>query len=51
MTADPEPAPDRPSHAEGVRVIETIVSEVPHIVPELRHVEVVYVAEEEDEGG
>ena len=43
------PWPDRPKHAEGVRVIETIVSEVPHVMPELRHVEVVFVAE--DDGG
>ncbi len=42
------PWPDRPNHAEGVRVIETLVTEIPHVVPELRHVEVVYV--EEDSG-
>ena len=43
------PWPDHPKHVEGVRVIETIVTEIPHVVPELRHVEVVYV--EEGEGG
>ena len=32
---------DRPKHAEGVRVIEAIVSECPHIVPERRHVEII----------
>ncbi len=41
--------PNRPNHAEGVRVIETIVTEIPHVVPELRHVEVVYVEEGEGE--
>ncbi len=39
------PWPDRPKHAEGVRVIETLITEIPHVVPELRQVEVVYVAE------
>ncbi len=39
------PWPDRPKHADGVRVIETLVSDLPHVVPELRQVEVVYVAE------
>ncbi len=43
------PWPDRPKHAEGVRVIETIVTEIPHVVPKLRHVEVVYVDEDEGE--
>ncbi len=43
------PWPDRPNHAEGVRVIETIVTEIPHVVPELRHVEVVYAKEGEGE--
>jgi hypothetical protein len=40
------PWPDRPPHVEGVRVIETVVSEIPHVLPERRRVEVVYVAEE-----
>ena len=43
------PWPDRPNHAEGVRVIETIVTEIPHVVPALRHVEVVYAAESSGE--
>ena len=43
------PWPDRPKRADGVRVIETLVSEIPHVVPELRQVEVVYVAEDEGE--
>jgi hypothetical protein len=33
--------PDRPVMAEGVRVIETIVSEVPHILPPRRRVKVI----------
>ncbi len=43
------PWPDRPKHAEGVRVIEMVVTEIPHVVPELRHVEVVYAAEDSGE--
>ena len=39
------PWPERPPHAEGVRVIETVISEIPHVLPERRRVEVVYVAE------
>ena len=40
------PWPDRPPHTDGVRVIETVISEIPHVLPESRHVNVVYVAED-----
>ncbi len=33
--------PDRPTNAEGVKVIETIVSEVMHVIDVKRRVEVV----------
>ncbi len=32
--------PDRPAMVEAVRVMETIVSEVPHVIGDRRHVEV-----------
>lgn len=33
--------PDRPTHAEGVRVVESLSSEIDHFLPKLRQVEVV----------
>ena len=33
--------PDPLKHAEGVRVVETIISEIPHVIPARRHVEMV----------